>query len=301
MRFQPVNRKNGLKYNKLIAFDDATFEQIRAAAACLGIPDTAFIRLAVHRALEQILSIYEEMVDGLAYEYVESRAKRHARGGSLTRLRRHLCNISVSEQEAAREVDLASRKRTPRFWGELEFPGPPLDQNYARKLIGNDLDSRTARKVIRNRMVEFFQQRVLEHVGDWLNLQAIQETVVEILFGNPSKLSELENSNTQHLSHLGTILKALYSPHKPPKASMKSLEELSPLVYRDWKEATTEIKRALIQERMRKISTNQKHLEQVRARKRQELLEFQRNPLIWLNPSKLQKMLNDWRIKQGKL
>jgi hypothetical protein len=50
---------------------------------------------------------------------------------------------------------------------------------------------------------------------------------------------------------------------------------------------------------MRKISANQKSLQQIRARKGQELLELQRSPAIWLSPSKLQKMLNDHQARQG--
>ena len=299
MRLQPANGGKGLTCNKLVAFDDATFDQIPAAAAALGIPETAFIRLAVHRALEQILHIYEEMVDGFAREYVERRAKCHARGPDSMRLPQRVCSISVSEQDAAREVDLANRKRTPRSWGELNFCGPPLDQNYARMLIGSDANNRAARKVINERMAKYFQQRVKVHIRDWLNLQALQESLVDVMYKSPSEPSELETSNTRHLAHLAAILEALSSAREPSKKAMKSLEGFSPMVYGDWKEATAEKKRALIQERMRKISANQKSLQQIRARKGQELLELQRSPAIWLSPSKLQKMLNDHQARQG--
>ena len=154
--------------------------------------------------------------------------------------------------------------------GELTFPGPPLDQNYVRMLLGSGVKHRAARAVITERMARYFQRRVKEHIRDWLNLQALQQTVVEVVFENPSQPNELENSNTRHLAHLADILKALSSARQPAKKSMKSLEEFSPLVYRDWKEATVEKKRTLIQERMRRITANQRSLQQIRARKSQE-------------------------------
>ena len=118
-----------LAYNKLVAFDEATFEQILAAAASLGIPETAFIRLSVHRALGQILQIYMEMIDGLAREYAARRANEFcSKAPSVplgsTEWRQYISGIGPTEKEAGREVDLANRKRTPRSFGELNFPGP---------------------------------------------------------------------------------------------------------------------------------------------------------------------------------
>jgi hypothetical protein len=301
---QAGSRGPNLRHNKLVAFDGITYDQIMAASIALGIPETAFIRLAVHRALEQILPIYREFVDGLARQYVADQAnsfgkkRRSSKVGSAA-WQHQLNNLDVSDREAARAVDLAGRRHTPRSWGELNFPSPFLDQNYARMLLGGNLANRAARKAVTDCMAEFFRERVKVYAENWLALGLLQKQVTKVVFENPSVPSEIETSNAKHLAQLDAIRRAVSAGREPATKYIKSLEESSPLVHQQWKMASAEERLALLKQKMRQIDDRQSSWKQIRHRRLLEFKALQQNPSVWSDPVELQKLLNQYQNKQG--
>ena len=70
-----TTKPNNKAWKKLLPLDAETVARLNRAAHLLGIPATAFIRLALHRAFEQLLDIITQVVDASAQDYVEAKAR----------------------------------------------------------------------------------------------------------------------------------------------------------------------------------------------------------------------------------
>lgn len=150
------------KIPKLVPLDEKTIRQIKVASNLLGVPPTAYVRLAIHRSFEQILPIYQDRVTESARRYVERESGALFQSPTKRGLARHEFGTAGYEEFQARlnavlqeldnprvAVKLAmaavnfSRTKTrhnPRTWGEPKYHGGTADQNSARIILGSDED-----------------------------------------------------------------------------------------------------------------------------------------------------------------
>lgn len=339
----------------LIPFDQDRTDLMHAACDLLNISLTAFVRLAVDRALEQYLDVQKDQVDASARAYVEEQTKAVFRSGGkkgtprqrsqtrseharflkqVNKLLSKMENVQISKRIASKYIGYSVRqkKRNPRACNPLHFSGSELDQNVARIILQAELNGKELNEQLksdrlnrafddesvkcgqtfmmkeiqrkytefrkttiadmRGQMVQFWIDRVKLHGTEWAALFKYRELVVKMVYDNPDEESFQEITNRNHLSDLRTM-RDVNSEDKELSAGLKKkLEKYSPLVWKEWGNASRHDRANLLEQRIHKIKSRQCALESIRKRKRQELAQIRENVDIWHSPGALKEILD---------
>ena len=321
------------KIRVLIPFDSSVLQQVKAGRKLLGLPTTGFVRLAVHRALEQILMIYRERVDVAAREYVEKKAKAiyqvhnkksvprqdmNTQAG-FKRLQERLDGIlaeieyaPVAAIEAARAVNFSVRRHNPRHWGELKFSGGLLDANYARRILDIGMNARDAEKLrierelrrvaitnVRAQMEEYWLDQVKLHVSEWANLYILRECVKAIAFGSPDKESEEEKYTRKDISDVRQALESNSNSKDLTPRLRRRFALHSRMLLKDWRDATQNERKQMLDKRLHLFKFRFEKFKEIRQRNRDQLAKVMANPEVWNHPVKLKKILQDCEMTRG--
>jgi len=321
------------KIRVLIPFDSSVLQQVEAGSDLLGLPRTGFVRLAVHRALEQILIIYRERVDVAAREYVEKKAKAIYQVHNKRRVPRQDMNtqagfdrfqerlegilseidfVPLAARVAASAVDFSVRRHNPRHWGELKFSGGLPDENYARIILDtgmNVLDAEELRKdrelrrvaitSVQAQMEQYWIDQVKLHVSDWANLYLWRESVKAIAFRSPDKESEEEKYIRKDISDLRQALESNANSRDLTPRLRRRLALHSRMLLREWMDATQNERKQMLDKRLHWFEFRFEKFKEFRQRYGDRLAKVMANPEIWNNPVKLKKILQDCETTPG--
>jgi hypothetical protein len=289
----------GKSWKKLVPLDRQTGKSLEHAAEYLGIPATAFIRLALHRAFEQLLEILTQFVDQAAQEYVESRAHgfyrikskagvpRHALDddAELQKLISRVLPMNVSRREAYDGVARALQKHTARNWGKLNFKGSRYEQYLAQSIL--DTGNRNAKEELRAAMADVFVQRARIHAGKWRALRALQKQVTASIMGT----TELLDSYRQDLASLRAGLPCLEQKEPVPASFMQTLAQSALVLHSRWGHMSDNDRIEEVRQKIAQFSTALEKLTAQRKRNRQQLERLKATREFWLNPWALESWL----------
>jgi len=321
------------KIRVLIPFDSSVLQQVEAGSDLLGLPRTGFVRLAVHRALEQILIIYRERVDVAAREYVEKKAKAIYQVHNKRRVPRQDMNtqagfdrfqerlegilseidfVPLAARVAASAVDFSVRRHNPRHWGELKFSGGLLDENYARRILDTGMNVRDAEQLRKDRelrrvaitsvqaqMEQYWLDQVKLHVSEWANLYLWRECVKAVAFGSPDKESEEEKYTRKDISDVRQALESNSNSRDLTPRLRCRFALHSRMLLRDWRDATQNERKQMLDKRLHWFEFRFEKFKEFRQRDGDRLAKVMANPEIWNNPVKLKKILQDCETTPG--
>jgi hypothetical protein len=286
---------------KLVPFDSLTSQRLDRAARALGLPITAFIRLAVHGAFEQLLEIYFEVVDAAAQGYVERYARGFFRtkgnknvprfgpddGAYLNDLIKRASSLQVRRSDALEAVADAFKRPIPRKSGPLKLKGSPFEQRLTARLLGGEEEAKRARREIQVLMAEGFPDRVNYHAQQLRRLPALQQRVREKIMGVP----DLEGSHKRHLDKLRDGLESLKAGTDLSPGFMDELRESSANIHAVWDRASRADRIAVLKGRIERLSERLPFLHKSHQRATRELNDLMKRTEQWLNPWALEEWL----------
>jgi hypothetical protein len=293
------------KIQKRVLFDLDQFDQLGAASSLLGLDDMGFIRLAVHKAIQNVLYLYREtieasarkLVDDAAYIYFKSPVKKDGEprlqlenAAEREKLKTVLDKIYPSQQDI--DLALAKRKQHPlKTLPAFSFPGDSYEQTCTELLLGSSLHVRAGRSFLRLELEEYFKSCVALRVERWKSLVALQAQVSEKVFGDPGKTSTIEQDLTNDMLILTQAEDELLKTGKLSNKSAKHIQKRGTYIWKKWPGLTDADKFAELKNWKNKLS---KHFG-VRAKNRKiqadRLDALKTDRKLWLDPERLLALL----------
>lgn len=297
-----TTRPNNKACKKLLPLDVETVGRLNRASHLLGIPATAFIRLALHRAFEQVLDIITQVVDASAQEYVEGKARgfykvkskkgvpKHALSdpAALAKLIRRVSPINVPRREALNAVARALRVRQPRSWGTLKFIGSAYEQRVAESVLAGQGETARLERQLRESMADVFTERVTHQAKRWRALPQLQAKVAGAVRGLPEGL---EASYAKDLPQLRAGLESVKKGTPLPAGFMDLLKEKCANLHHHWERMTNSDRMKLLKQRIELFSSRQLLLSAHQKQVGRELDRLKEQPEFWLNPWALERWL----------
>ena len=289
--------------SKLLPLDEETDGQLNRAADLLGIPATAFIRLALHRAFEQLFDIVSQVVEEAAKEYLESKAHGFYKTKTKRGMPKHNPNnraaylkfmsrvgsLTVTRNEALQALTRAFRKRTPSHWGPLNFVGFSQEQYLVESILAGKEPVKGLQQQLRDSMAVVFAERFRHHAQAWLGLPRLQEQVAESLMGVPK---DLAHDYERDLPRLRKGLECLKAGTTLSQDFLSCLQESAPQLHHHWQRMTPSQRIEQLGRTTELFASRQLLISAHQKRMSRELDRLKADPEFWLNPWALARWLD---------